>query len=453
MEPLLRNLGQVCAAASELLIGCAWKGLVLVAAVAMLLRALPRLSAGVRSRVWVAVLLLLLLLPVFSLLLAERAASGGAQRDPGLLQGGAVWSFAIAGAWTLLSLIRLGQLAAGALRLHGIARRAVPAQGSEAIQRLIASETRAVLLCVSADVGRPSVAGFFWPRILLPVGLLEELSAAELEHVVLHELEHLRRRDDWTNLLQKLSLAVFPLHPALHWLDRRLCLERELACDDGVLRATGARKAYAACLARLAEDSMMRRGLSLALGLLGMREPGGERRSELRGRVLRILRSPATAMGRVQAGFATVALLGVTLGGSMLLARSPRLIGFAVPYSQPSVTTASARTLPAPVPQTIPLSPYRAVAAKAVIRQAAAAAVVSRRHRSSLRRVAFERLLEAGDAPSMRYTVLTTWQQETAMPHLTLTLATDAPASRSTQSSQPAYAAVPVRGGWLLIQL
>ena len=56
---------------------------------------------------------------------------------------------------------------------------------------------------------------------------------------------------DSIHLLQKLGLALFPLHPALFWLDRRLCRERELACDDGVLRATQARKAYAACLARL----------------------------------------------------------------------------------------------------------------------------------------------------------------------------------------------------------
>ena len=59
----------------------------------------------------------------------------------------------------------------------------------------------------------------------------------------MHEMEHLRRGDDWTNLLQKAGLVFFPLNPASFWVERRLCAERELACDDCVLRSSGARKA------------------------------------------------------------------------------------------------------------------------------------------------------------------------------------------------------------------
>ena len=88
---------------------------------------------------------------------------------------------------------------------------------------------RAAALCVSDEVDRPSVVGFFAPRILVPAALLERLSADELRQIVLHEMEHLRRGDDWTNLLQKLSLVVFPLNPALIWIERQLCVERELA--------------------------------------------------------------------------------------------------------------------------------------------------------------------------------------------------------------------------------
>ena len=101
----------------------------------------------------------------------------------------------------------------------------------------------------------------------------------------MHEMEHLRRADDWTNLLQKAGLVLFPLNPVLLWVERRLCAERELACDDRVLLSTGARKAYAICLTRLAEYSMFRRNLSLALG-------AWERRSELVRRIHRILRRP-----------------------------------------------------------------------------------------------------------------------------------------------------------------
>jgi hypothetical protein len=67
-------------------------------------------------------------------------------------------------------------------------------------------------------------------------------------------------------------------------LDRRasVCAERELACDDRVLQSSCTRKAYAMCLTRLAEDSVLRRKLTLALG-------AWERRSELVSRVQRLL--------------------------------------------------------------------------------------------------------------------------------------------------------------------
>ncbi|MEI4861539.1 M56 family metallopeptidase, partial [Klebsiella pneumoniae] len=81
---------------------------------------------------------------------------------------------------------------------------------------------------------------------LIPDWLFARMTAGELEQIVMHEAEHLRRRDDWTNLLQKLCLVLFPLNPALVWMERRLCREREMACDEGVIRMTRAPRAYAA---------------------------------------------------------------------------------------------------------------------------------------------------------------------------------------------------------------
>ncbi len=86
---------------------------------------------------------------------------------------------------------------------------------------------------------------------------------------MLHEVGHLRRADDWINLLQKLSLVVFPLNPMLMWIERRLCLERELACDDDVLRLTKAPKAYATCLTNLAERRLEPQSGGVVAGRLG----------------------------------------------------------------------------------------------------------------------------------------------------------------------------------------
>src|SRR6201999_862361 len=101
-----------------------------------------------------------------------------------------------------------------------------------------------------------------------------------------------------------------------------------LACDDGVMRATKARKAYAACLVRLAEDSMLRRSISLALGVLGAFE-SRVRESELVTRVRRILAAPEQSKGPKFLRAATAAVLAGALGLSFALARSPRLVDFA----------------------------------------------------------------------------------------------------------------------------
>ena len=111
--------------------------------------------------------------------------------------------------------------------------------------------------------------GFFSPRILIPEELFARLTTAEFGQIVLHEVGHLRRADDWINLLQKLSLVVVPLNPVLMWIERRLCLERELACDDDVLRLTKAPKAYATCLTNLAEHRLGRRAAALVAGSVG----------------------------------------------------------------------------------------------------------------------------------------------------------------------------------------
>ena len=51
---------------------------------------------------------------------------------------------------------------------------------------------------------------------------------------------------------QRLIRAVVGWHPAMWWLERRLALEREVACDQVAVSVTGSAKGYAACLVTLA---------------------------------------------------------------------------------------------------------------------------------------------------------------------------------------------------------
>jgi BlaR1 peptidase M56 len=187
--------------------------------------------------------------------------------------------------------------------------------------------SRIAQLCTSTEIDRPSVIGFFSPRILIPTWLFEKLTPSELKQIVLHEMGHLRRADDWINLIQKLALVLFPLNPALIWIEKRLCFEREVACDDAVLRFTKAPKAYAICLTSLAEHALDHRAMSLSLG-------AWEKQSELSRRVHNILRH-AEGMSRPQATVVLGVLVLALFGGATGLVRCPQFVSFSGP--QPAI--------------------------------------------------------------------------------------------------------------------
>jgi beta-lactamase regulating signal transducer with metallopeptidase domain len=310
-----------------------WQGLALIAAVTICLRLLPGVSAAVRFAAWAGAFVLLATVP----LLHDRPAT---MSQPGaaspVLHIGADWGFAIAGIWAALIILRTGQLLIQTIRLRRIWRNARPVADGE-VSAVLRNARRNATLCISADVDAPSVIGFFKPRLLIPDWMFARLSEAELRQVVLHECEHLRRRDDWMNLAQKIALALFPLNPALLWMDRRLGLERELACDAGVVASIAAPYDYAHCLTRLAEHRMVRRRIGLALS-------AWSRQSELAHRVytlLRPMRRMSTAHARI-----SIALVGLGLAGlSFEMARAPHFISFEYPASTPALQQ-SARIAP-----------------------------------------------------------------------------------------------------------
>lgn len=125
---------------------------------------------------------------------------------------------------------------------------------------------RPIQLLISDDIRGPLALGLWRPAIALPSLLVAQLSEAELDQIILHEMAHLRRRDDWTRFLQRVVQAVFCFNPTLIWLGRKLDLEREIACDDWVIHVTGEPRGYATCLARVVELAGFRRGWALATG-------------------------------------------------------------------------------------------------------------------------------------------------------------------------------------------
>jgi TonB family protein len=146
----------------------------------------------------------------------------------------------------------------------------------ESLQRLRKrlSCTREVGLVLAPNFAEPGVGGIWRPIIVLPTGMAERLTDAELDAVLLHELLHVRH---WDNLLATVQMLVCCLcwfHPLVWWLDRRLLAEREWVCDEAVLRWQGTPQIYAASLWKVAQFGLGWSSTSLG-NVAGVSRMGG----------------------------------------------------------------------------------------------------------------------------------------------------------------------------------
>lgn len=340
-------------AVGSLLVTAIWQGAVLALCLYLCLKLARNSTAAFRFSIWVSGFVAVIGLPFLQLAIhASEAAStlskpstGASLQSASLLQLDIRWSIGLATLWAVISLYRAAHLVADTIRLRKLwksATRVPVANANESLPRAKGISfwpRRPLEICTTQALDRPSVIGFFAPRILIPNWLFSRLTPAELDQIVLHEAEHLRRGDDWTNLLQKIGLVLFPLNPALLWIDRQLCLEREIACDEAVVRATQAPRAYAACLTSLAEHGRAWKSQALTNAALSL--GAWRRRSELVRRVHSILRSrtgsqPTHASRRSRALLALLAsgLIAGLILGSVELARCPQIVSFVPSHTE-----------------------------------------------------------------------------------------------------------------------
>jgi uncharacterized protein (TIGR03435 family) len=196
--------------------------------------------------------------------------------------------------------------------------------------------SRPVRLLVSVQVEAPSAVGWLRPIVLVPLGALAGLPAAQMEALLLHELSHIRRHDYLVNILQSAVEAVFFYHPAVWWISGHMRAERELCCDDIAVSVTGDAVLYARALAEFDLARWVQPAVMAANG------------GSLADRIARLLGQPATSRRpSCGPGTAATAIL-LAIGAYAVFAQSSVRPQFEVASVKPSFSRSVANVRPLP---------------------------------------------------------------------------------------------------------
>jgi len=221
---------------------------------------------------------------------------------------------ALIAVWAIGAVVFLAPIGIGLFRRRQLRQDGLPWLEGRPLLSTLAREAgvlRDVELLRHEDLHSPMTWGIKRPTIVLPMEA-DGWSDDELRRAMLHELEHIKRADTAIQLCAELACTLYWFHPLAWMAARRLHLNAELACDDGVVRFTD-RTEYATQLVRLAQFLSPHTTLS-GLSMV--------KRSDLSTRVLAILnphqrRGP---LGHVSAiGIAGLAAI-VGIGGASVRA-------------------------------------------------------------------------------------------------------------------------------------
>lgn len=345
MNPWLEGMNRLAAGGVTALLNTLWYAAAVVGLAWLILPRLARWNAATRYWIWVAILAFITVLPFLPGLLARGASAdtGATATALPLAQvatppesvhapilitldttpGANLWPLCLLAAWGLAASWKLARLGGALAAVRRLKAEAAPAQDGDLPLRL----RRPLRLLASPAVDSPVAVGFLRPAVIVPPGLLARLEEGERQDVLLHELAHLSRYDDWLALGTSTLAALLALHPLAALVLGRIEREREMACDDFVVARTGAARTYARSLARLHDLRWSTGTRLLAAGLFGRRPALSARLDSLLRRGRKFSARPSLA-SLAASGLLLVALLGA--GGLI-----PGWIAIAAPQAAP----------------------------------------------------------------------------------------------------------------------
>jgi RND family efflux transporter MFP subunit len=160
-------------------------------------------------------------------------------------------------------------------------------------------------------IGGPATVGIWRPVVVLPTGLLSNMTAVALHDALAHECAHALRRDALMALVQQIVAVAYWVHPLVYVLNRQLSRAREEVCDNVVLASTSATD-YARTLLALSQAVQSSRGRLAVI-------PMFDRRWRLARRVAGILNTRRIIMARMNK-FAAAVVVVVALSAGITLA-------------------------------------------------------------------------------------------------------------------------------------
>lgn len=290
---------------ASLLIESAIRAFLIAASTAALLWALRIKTAATRHTAWTAVVIAMLLLPVWSMAglklpvrvlrapvspqvetfvppvrssRVEHVAAIAPPAAPEIEPARPFdWPLVLIGAYLVGALILLTRLVVGTVQANRLRRSAVAERGRATSH-----------LCTT-----PITIGFLRPMLILPASW-PRWPSAQLAAVLTHEDEHVRRHDPLVQWLALINRAVFWFHPLSWWLERRLATLAEEACDAAVLAAGHSPEEYSGYLLQMARQ-IAHEGRRVQI--VGMAMPGSGLKPRLR-RILEGLPIPPTSRAR-----------------------------------------------------------------------------------------------------------------------------------------------------------
>jgi beta-lactamase regulating signal transducer with metallopeptidase domain len=339
------------------LLNALWQSAAIALTVGAGLRFIPRTTAAQRYVMWCAVLVAAALLPIADLAMPSRTIALPVSESPVpvvarlvsdvVLQPLPAKSTTVAQAapaqparylpsplllvWLGIASMLLARLGVAYASLKTVKSSLVTSGALTArVQGFGSAWSRRVVVGVSPSVAEPCAIGFLRPAIALSAAMAEALPDGDLERVLRHEYAHVRRYDDYANLVQRLLAAVLWFNPVVHIAGRAMAIEREIACDDAAAAASDERVAFARCLYEIARTAPRRRHAA-ASGFIGSRR-------QIAVRVARLVERNHNASTRLGT-FAKVTAITV-LGISIALA-GVRLTALAVPAQTQAQIAAS----------------------------------------------------------------------------------------------------------------